>query len=187
MAERWIVHKKRVLSILGYRASLEWLQLGNMDAHRYTARIESLVLTENASYSDLLKSLMERIVRAAVARAADESTWEYEELRKHGLCAVQFLRDGRALWREVSCFRFESLAAEQAGDAVRFYAQNELDPGFFERLGFDLREKWARAGYACQDLCEGMKDLFRELEADALERAAGARRALIEEIVQANS
>ena len=155
----------------------------NMSSPRYAARIGSFGLARDVTYELLVKCLVEHIVRAAMAHVADESVWEYDELRRKGLDVVEIERDGRALWNDAACFEAESLAAEAAGDGVRFHTLNELDPAFFERLDGDLRVRWKRAGYETPCLRHGMKQLFVELEADAVERAVAARKKLIDEIV----
>jgi hypothetical protein len=156
-----------------------------MGTARFTARIGSFDLARDVSYELLVKCLLEHTVRAAMARVADESVWEYDELRRKGLDVVEIVRDGRALWNDAACFEAEALACEAAGDEIRFHARNELDPPFFARLDADLRKRWKRAGYETPCLRHGMKRLFTELEADAAERAAAARERLIDEIVAA--
>ena len=53
----------------------------------------------------------------------------------------------------------------------------------FSRAPPDLRDRWRLAGYDIASLLENMKALFAEVESDAHDRAANAREALIEEIL----
>jgi hypothetical protein len=66
----------------------------------------------------------------------------------------------------------------------RFRAENELDPAFYERLNDDLRARWRRLGYETPSLRDDMKALFWQLERDAAERAADARKRLLAEFVK---
>ncbi len=151
---------------------------------RYTARIEeSISIAEDVAYERLSAGILEFTVRAAMARSEDESEWEYEELRRRGLGGIQIFRNGKALWTDRDAFEAELAEARRSTCADRFGASNELDPGFLEELDRDLRRRWRLAGYEVPSLLESMKLLFSELESDAQDRIADARRAFAGEIV----
>ena len=151
---------------------------------RYTTRIgESVSIAEDVPYESLTAAILEFTIRAAAARSADESEWEHEELRRRGLGSLQVFRDGKALWTDGESFQAELAEATRERVADRFNASNELDPAFFEKLDQDLRDRWRLAGYDIASLLENMKALFAEVESDAHDRAANAREALIEEIL----
>ena len=155
-----------------------------MASVRYTTRIgASVSIAEDVPYESLTTAILEFTIRAAAARSADESEWEHEELRRRGLRSLQVFRNGKALWTDGESFQAELAEATRERIADRFNASNELDPAFFERLDGDLRSHWRLAGYNSSSLLESMKTLFAELESDANDRAANAREALIEEIL----
>jgi len=151
---------------------------------RYSARIPpSASIAEDVSYDALVESLRVYVLRAAFAHAADEHGWEQEELRRHGLRAVELFRNARAVWGDEA--GFEGLRAEEArqGLSERFERQNELDPQLFHRLERDLRERFRLTGYLVEDLGEEMKVLFEEIEADARDRERDARDELLAELL----
>ena len=151
---------------------------------RYTTRIgESVSIAEDVPYESLTTAILEFTIRAAAARSADESEWEHEELRRRGLGSLQVFRNGKALWTDGESFQAELAEAARERVVDRFNAGNELDPEFFEKLDRDLRDRWRLAGYDISSLLENMKALFAEVESDANDRAANAREALIEEIL----
>jgi hypothetical protein len=157
-----------------------------MNSARYTARIGNSVIAEDASYESLLAGIQAFAVRAAIARSTDESEWEHEELRRRGIGGLEIFRNEKALWIDRECFEAELEEAKREQVEERFSATNELDPAFLEKLDRDLREQWRLAGYEVHSLSENMKALFVELESDAKERAAGAREALLEEILNSS-
>lgn len=126
-------------------------------------------------YETLLLGVMAFVVRAAVARAADESNWEQEQLRRNGLGALQFSRDDKALWDDTQTFAEELAEACREGVGPRFQAQNELDPAFYEQLDNDLRARWRGLGYEAPSLRDDMKPLFLELQRDVADAASHAR------------
>jgi hypothetical protein len=149
----------------------------------YTAVIgDSHSIGERISYKELVKRTMEFTIRAALARSADESDWEHDELRRRGLRALQIFRDGKAVWADSELFREELGQARRQHDA-RFEQLNECDPGLYDRLDGDLRAQWRRAGYDAGSLRLDMKKLFVELERDAADRAARARESLLRELL----
>lgn len=137
------------------------------------------------AYDLMLARVMEFTMRAAIARSSDESEWEHEQLRKHGIDALQIFRNGKALWDSVPIFYDELTEARREGAAEPFEARNELDPEFYVRLDRDLRARWCRLGYHAESLRADMKALFSELEHDAKQRAAGARERLFTDFVNA--
>jgi hypothetical protein len=151
---------------------------------RYTARIEqSVSIAEDVEYDRLSARILEVTVRAAMARSQDESEWEHEELRRRGLGVIQIFRNGRAIWTNRDAFEAELAEARRSTCADRFSAGNELDPAFLQELDRDLRRRWRLAGYEVPSLLENMKAVFSELESDANDRAAHARRAFADEIL----
>lgn len=138
-----------------------------MNSPRYSAWIgEVRCIALDLPYEALLREVTAFVVRAAVARASDESDWEQEQLRRQGLGALQLSRDNKALWDDAQTFAEELAEARLAGVEARFQAQNELDPAFYERLDDDLRVRWRRLGYEAPSLRDDMKPLFLELQLD---------------------
>jgi hypothetical protein len=133
-----------------------------------------LVIGEGVPYDGLVDLVLEFVLRAAIAEASDAFEWEHEELRRAGLCAIEFFRDGRALWWDRESFEAEAAEGER----------NQLDVAFFERLDGDLRARLRRAGYDVPSLIAGMKPLYHEIAADVADRCAGARQNLLTEILQ---
>lgn len=157
-----------------------------MNLPRYSARIgEAHRIGVDVPYRGLLLGLMAFTVRAAVARCADESDWEHEQLRRNGLSALQLSRDDKALWDDTQIFTEELAEARREGVGQQFQAQNELDPAFFERLDRDLRSRWGRLGYQTPSLRVDMKTLFLELERDVADRTTSARERMLAEFLQA--
>jgi hypothetical protein len=151
-----------------------------MSPARYSVRIgEAHCIGVDMAYEALLARVMEFTFRAAVARSEDESEWEQEQLRRGGLCALQLFRNDKAIWDNPQTFADELAEARREDVAGRFRAQNELDPAFYERLDCDLRARWRRFGYETPSLRDDMKVLFWQLERDAAERAADARKRLL--------
>lgn len=140
---------------------------------RYSARIGPALITPNVPYDDLVGKVLEFLLRAAIAEATDQFDWEHEELRRGGLSAIEFFREGKALWWDR-----ESFEAEQADPAG-----NELDAAFFDRLDQDLRDRLRRAGYDVPPLIACTKALYVEIAAEVADRYAGAREALVLEIL----
>lgn len=129
-----------------------------MRSVRYTVQIgEACCIGSDMPYEMLVVRLMEFIARAAIAKSADQSVREHEELRKHGIGALQ-------VWYS---------AAEP------FQAPNELNSKFYARLDRDLRARWRRLGYHTESLRNDMKALFSELEQDATQMATEARERLL--------
>ncbi len=157
-----------------------------MTSVRYTARIGASIIAQNASYEALLADIQAFAARAAIARSTDESEWEHEELRRRGIDGIEIFRNEKALWIDRDCFEAEFEEAKREHVEERFSASNELDLEFLEKLDRDLRERWRLAGYDVRSLSENMKALFVELESDAKDRAAGAREALVEEILNSS-
>lgn len=136
-------------------------------------------------YDALLLQVLAFTVRAAVARCADESEWEHEQLRRNGLAALQLSRDGKALWSDTQTFAEELTEACREGIGPRFQAQNELDPAFYDCLDRDLRTRWRRLGYETPSLRTDMKRLFLELERDVADRTMHAREHMLAEYLKA--
>ncbi|MBV8489603.1 MAG: hypothetical protein JO199_03660 [Candidatus Eremiobacteraeota bacterium] len=155
-----------------------------MPADRYTARIGGTTIAENAPYDTLLVRIVEYTVRAAVARTADRSEWEFEELRDRGIDALEIAHDGKAIWCDRRDYECERAAAVSQAAGETFDASNELDAGFCERLDHDLRARWQRAGYETPSLAGNMRPLFGELERDAADRAAVAQNGLVADITE---
>jgi hypothetical protein len=156
-----------------------------MSPARYSVRIgEAHCIGADITYQTLLARVMEFTCRAAVARSEDESEWEHEQLRRSGLGALQLFRNGKAIWDNPETFDDELAEARRAECARRFRAQNELDTAFYERFDGDLRARWRRLGYETPSLRDDMKLLFWQLERDAAERAADARKRLLAEFVK---
>lgn len=128
---------------------------------------------------------MELTMRAAIAKSADESDWEHEQLRKHGIGALQVFRNGKAVWDNVSIYNDELVEARREGVAELFQARNELDPEFYARLDCDLRTRWRHLGYHADSLRSDMKALCSELEGEAAQRAANARRRFFTDFLSA--
>ena len=157
-----------------------------MTVARYSARIgEAFCIGDDLSYRALLARLMEFTLRAAIARSADESQWEHEQLRRLGLCAVQLFHNGKAIWDDAALFTQEMAEARRTNAAERFQARNELDAAFYDRLDGELRARWRRLGYETPTLRGDMKRLFLELERDASERAALGRERMLSDLVTA--
>jgi hypothetical protein len=157
-----------------------------MSPARYSVRIgEAHCIGADVCYEALLARVMEFTIRAAVARSEDESDWEHEQLRRNGLCALQLFRNDRAIWDNPLTFADELAGARRGDCAQRFEAQNELDPAFYELFDSDLRARWRRLGYETPSLRYDMKVLFSELEREAAERAADARKRLLADFVKA--
>ncbi len=154
-----------------------------MHIHRYTARIGSVSIAEDVSYGELANRALEYIVRAAIAKAADDEDWEQAELRRGGLQTIEFLHDGKALWCHLETFEVESGEAEREGASEQFSAANECDAGFLKRLDRDLREKLKRAGFNAPSLITNMKALFMHVGSEASERTITARETLVGEIL----
>jgi hypothetical protein len=157
---------------------------------RYTARFDGSVsnakeisIADGVSYNALLKGIVEFTLRAAMARVADRSTWEQEELRRKGLSAIDIARNGRAIWTDPALFEKELQEARREGIEAAFIERNELDLEIHRKLDRDLRGWWRRAGYESGSLLKDMKRLFTELEADASERVAEAWDRFVGEIL----
>jgi hypothetical protein len=150
---------------------------------RYTARMERSVIAEDVAYEQLSTGILEFTVRAAIARAQDESEWEHEELRRRGLSGIQIFRDGKAIWTDRDSFNAELAEATRTKCEGRFYERNELDPTLLEELDRNLRQRWRLVGYEVSSLLGSMKGLFSELESDARESIDDARKALIDDIL----
>lgn len=157
-----------------------------MDSARYSVRVgETCWIGVDMAYRVLLVHLMEFTMRAAIAKSADESEWEHEQLRKHGIGALQVFRSGRAVWDSAPIFNEELDEARREGCAVQFRAQNELDPEFYARLDRDLRARWRRLGYCAESLRGDMKALFSELEHEATRRVVDARNRFFSHFISA--
>lgn len=158
-----------------------------MRIERYTARIgHGVSIAEDVTYDELVDRVLEFVVRAAISRANDDCCWEEDELRRQGLRAVEFLRDGRALWWDCNAFEAESRAAKRARSEKQFAVQNELGESFYRMLAEDLRERFRRVGYSASELFTDMKDIFREIAADASDRTIQAKESLVAEICNHN-
>jgi hypothetical protein len=156
-----------------------------MSPARYSVRIgEARCIGAGLAYQALLARIMEFTLRAAVARSEDESEWEHEQLRRSGLGALQLFRNDKAIWDNPQTFADELAEARREDVVRRFRARNELDPAFYVRLDGDLRARWRRLGYETPSLHDDMKVLFWQLERDAAERAADARKRLLAEFVK---
>ena len=117
---------------------------------RYSARIGVTPVAAGVPYDELAGRVLEFVLQAAIAVAADQFEWEHEELRRGGLTAIEFFREGKALWWDRECFEAERADPER----------NELDSGFFDRLDGDLRTRLKRAGYEVPSLIACTKALY---------------------------
>lgn len=144
---------------------------------------EGVSIAEGVAYDELVVRVLQFVIEAALARAADRFGWEQEQLRRDGLRAIQFARDGRALWWDGEAFAAEEAGALRMGERDRFVAANEIDPGFWKKLDRDLRTKLRRAGYATGPLILNMRGIFKHIAAEAEERSAHAQTKLVEEIL----
>ena len=155
-----------------------------MRIQRFTARIgHGVSIAEDVTYDELVERVLEFVVRAAIAKANDYSTWEEEELRREGLRAIEFLKDGKALWWDREAFDAEDAEAKRERAHERFLSQNEFGGTFFEGLDSDLRVRLRSAGYSTTTLFTDMKELYREIAADAIDRSAQAKEGLVAEIL----
>jgi len=151
----------------------------------YSARISpSARIADDVDYETLLERLVEFALRAAFARAADEHSWEQEELRRNGLGAVELFHDRRAVWQDRESFEQSATEGCGARGHAAFEETNELDPGLLERLDRDLQERWRARGYHVAGLARDMKQLFAELEADATDRSREAREELLADLLR---
>jgi hypothetical protein len=159
-----------------------------MDPPLYSVRIgESHCIAEGIPYDALLDRIVEFTIRAAVARSADESEWEHEELRRKGLGALQIFCNRRAVWDDRATFETEIAAARRQHVGEKFEATNELNPALLNDLDRDLQMRWRRAGYEVPSLRREMKPLFAELERDAADRVANARESLLGDVLAAQA
>lgn len=165
------------LAILGYsKQPGRRYNVFVMCSARYSVRIgEACCIGIDMPYEALVVRIVEFTMRAAIARSADESDWEHEELRKHGIGALQVFRNEKAVWDSALIFNDELVEAGREGTAALFQARNELDSEFYAGLDRDLRDRWCSIGYHVKSLRGDMKALFSELERDAAQRAADAR------------
>jgi hypothetical protein len=153
----------------------------------YSARISPTArIAEDVDYENLLERIAEYTLRAAFAHAIDEHDWEQEELRRKGLGAIELFHNARAVWFDG--IEFERLAAEaRALKCPSFETGNELDPALCERIDGDLQARWRRAGYPVTSLAADMRQLFAELEADAMDRSREARASLLSDVLRAGN
>lgn len=157
-----------------------------MRTHRFTARIgHGVSIAEDVTYHELVDSVLEFAVRAAVARANDQSTWEEDELRRRGLMVIEFAKDGKALWWDRDAFDVEHDEAKRERAKELFCSRNEFDGTFLDTLDEDLRKRLRGVGYATASLLANMNELYREIAAEASDRSAQARESLIAEILNA--
>jgi hypothetical protein len=98
---------------------------------------------------------------------------------------IAFTRDGKALWWDGTAFEAEQREARREHIVRRFAGANRLDLDFLGHLDRDLREKLRGAGYATPSLVTSMKELFRQVIADANDRSAQAVESLVAEILEA--
>jgi hypothetical protein len=145
---------------------------------------ESRSIADGVTYDALLLRIAEFTLRAAWARSIDESEWEHEELRRHGLGAIAVFRDGRAVWSDSRNFELELAEARRERVTTRFKRTNEYDAALYDAIDRDLQAKWRLAGYHTPSLRADMKMLFKELESDINERASGARTRFFGELVE---
>lgn len=156
-----------------------------MKTRRYTAKIAGgVTIAENVTYDELATRMLDFILRAAIALSIDSFEWEHEKLRREGLQGIEFFVGEKALWLDRDCFDIEKESAKRAGYHTRFLARNEFVEGFLATLDSDVRERFARAGYATPPLIADMKKLFREISDDLKDRSAQAQQALVTEILQ---
>ena len=156
-----------------------------MAVERYTAQISGFAIAQDAPYALLLENLARFMVQAAVAHSADESRWDQEDLRLHGLYGLEVFRNGKALWHDRETFDIESAQAHDQRAAAEFAQRNELDTALWERLDHDLRRLLQQAGYDVPSLARTMKPFFAQINDDLEASASDERRTLIEEIVSA--
>lgn len=151
---------------------------------RYTARLaEGGSIAENVAYGELVTRVLQAIIEAALAKASDRFSWEQEQLRRNGLRAIEFARDGRALWSDREVFDAEEAGAARGRVRGRFAAENEMDGNFLKKLDYDLRQRLQRAGYATGPVTANMRKVFEQIACEAEERSARAQRQLLDEIV----
>jgi len=150
----------------------------------FTVRIgEQQYIAEAVTYEAMLRQIMERIIRAAIARSIDMAEWEDEQLRREGLGSLLIFEGSRAIWTEPFLYEDELVAARRLHADELFVKNNVLDPDFYARLDDDLRELWRAAGYEVPSLREDMKRLFAELEKDAARYAEHARQSVVSDIL----
>lgn len=155
-----------------------------MRSQRFTARIgHGVSIAEDVSYDELVDHVLEFVVRGAIAKANDRSTWEEEELRRQGLKGIEFAREGKALWWDLDAFSAELAEAKREGAGELFVSRNECAVRFFDALDFDLRERLRGAGYSTASLFADMNEIYREIAADASDRSSQANEGLIAEIL----
>jgi hypothetical protein len=155
---------------------------------RYTLRIaEGRPIAERVSYDELLKCVVEYILRASLARTIDQGEFEHEEVRCNGLTAFQISRDGKAIWADQVLFDRTLDEARRTGSAPAFEAVNELDTSLLDRIDRNLTSLWSLAGYRTPSLAHSMKLLFREIERDAMAQADNALEGFAAELLRAMS
>jgi len=142
-----------------------------------------LSLAENVTYHELLDRLLEFMVRAAIGEAIDKFDWEQEELRRSGLRAIEFARDGKALWWDRAAFENELAEELRDGTLDRFLAHNEVDADFFDRADNELGARLSGKGYKVPTLQGDLKKLYEEIAADLSDRLTAAQEGLVTEVL----
>lgn len=155
-----------------------------MRSQRFTARIgHGASIAEDATYEELVDRVLEFVARAAIGKANDCCTWEGEELRRQGLRGIEFAKGAKALWWDRDAFAAEKAEAQREHAAELFLSRNEFDRGFFDAIDSDIRRRLRNAGYATESVFGDMKEIYREIAADASDRSAQASEMLIAEIL----
>lgn len=151
---------------------------------RFTARIgHGVSIAEDVTYCELVDRILEFVVRAAIARANDRSSWEEEEVRRQGLQRIEFAKDGKALWCDAGAFAAEEAEANREGASKLFLSRNECGERFLQTLDLDVRTRLRNAGYSTASLLAEMNEIYREIAGDASDRSLQANEALIDEIM----
>lgn len=156
-----------------------------MSTPLYTVRIgEQHCFAQAVTYDVMLRLIVERTIRAALARSIDASDWEDERLRREGLEALQVCEGTKALWSDSMPYQDELEASREIYGDESFADKNLSDPDFYKRLDRDLQRLWRAAGYKVASLRKNMKTLFLELEKEAARYAEYARESLVSDIMR---
>ena len=100
---------------------------------RYSACIGASAIAADVSYDELVGGVLEFVLRAAIAVAADQFEWEHEELRRDGLTAIEFFREGKALWWDRECFESERADPERNATASTMHCKSANRKGLSRR------------------------------------------------------
>ena len=96
-----------------------------MSATLYTVHIgEHHCFARGVTYEAMLRLIVERTVRAALARSIDSSNWEDEQLRHKGLASFQICQGSKAIWSDPVLF-CEELAASRELNVDEAFAKEK--------------------------------------------------------------